>query len=165
MTDDVEGWDDLFAPAPTPASEQAPDSVGQPETDGSETSDDTDGLTLFGDHDQFHVAWSHWNGMPEFHMDDLRPDSTVVVKFRTPEDREAFAQLIGRPLRKEESRGIWYPNIEIAHFWDKRYRDETATPVDNKPVLSEADEGEDEAETLSDDTLKQVAGIQEGSPA
>lgn len=164
MTDEQDGgWDDLFedpAPDPPPMSERIewdkvraslatiyapePDRLEQPETGAIEQEERDDTLTLFGSPDQFHVAWQHWNGMPEFHMDDLSPDSTLVVKFRTPEDREAFAKLIDRPIRKEETRGIWYPAIVIAHFWDKRYRDETAETTDNTPILSEADEVEDD---------------------
>jgi hypothetical protein len=160
MTEADGGWDDLFedpAPATPPMRERvdwadvqaslapvAPDRLEQPETGADAQEEMSDALTLFGSPDQFHVAWQHWNGMPEFHMDDLSPDSTLVVKFRTPEDREAFAQLIGRTIRKEESRGIWYPGIVIAHFWDKRYRDETAETTDNTPILSEAEEVDDE---------------------
>lgn len=166
MTDLEGGWDDLFDPAPEPP-EPALDSQPeeQPVADETTQPDDTDGLTLFGDPDQFHVAWQHWNGMPEFHMDDLRPDSTLVVKFRTPEDREAFAKAIGKTVRKEEPRGIWYPEIVIAHFWDKRYRDAAAETIDNTPILSEADEPEDEADELTDEQRKQLAVIEEGSQA
>jgi hypothetical protein len=121
-----------------------PDRLGQPVASEPSVQESSDALTLFGAPEQFHVAWQHWNGMPEFHMDDLSPDSTLIVKFRTPEDREAFAALIGRTIRREESRGIWFPEIRIAHFWDKRYRDATAVPVDNTPVLSEAEEVLDE---------------------
>ena len=165
MTEKEGGWDDLWSdpvPEPSPTSD-TPASEEQPVSDETNASDDTDALTLFGSPDQFHVAWQHWNGMPEFHMDDLRPESTLVVKFRTAEDRAAFAQLLGREIRKEESRGIWYPNIVIAHFWDKRYRDAAAETIDNTPILSEADEPEDEADALDDDTLKAVAVIEEGS--
>lgn len=165
MTDEDGGWDDLFDPAPdppeivgriewsavsdalaSPAIETMamlhPDSEEQPETDETSAGDDTDGLTLFGDHDQFHVAWQHWKGMPEFHQDDLKPESELVVKFKTAEAREEFARLLGREIRREEPRGIWFPKIEIAHFWDKRYRDESAsTPsIDAPPELTEADE-------------------------
>lgn len=142
------------------ASEPEQDSQGQPETGATLAQEESDALTLFGSPDQFHVAWQHWNGMPEFHMDNLAPDSTLVVKFRTPEDREAFAKLIGRTLRKEESRGIWYPQIVIAHFWDKRYRDAAAETSDNAPILSESDEGEDEADALDEGTMKVVASIE-----
>lgn len=166
MTKEDGGWDDLFDPAPEPDPvEYAPASVEQPVSDETSASDEADALTLFGSPDQFHVAWQHWNGMPEFHMDDLRPESTLVVKFRTAEDRAAFAKLLGREIRKEESRGIWYPNIVIAHFWDKRYRDADAAVVDDTPILSEADEPDDEAEALTDEQLKQLAEIEEGSPA
>jgi len=156
MTEQDGGWSDLWSdPVPDPppieervdwdvVSEALDASVGQPATGASDVQESSDALTLFGSPDQFHVAWSHWNGMPEFHMDDLHPDSTLVVKFRTPDDREDFAKAIGREIRKEETRGIWYPNIVIAHFWDKRYRDSAAETTDNAPILSEADEVDDE---------------------
>ena len=171
MTDQDGGWDDLLDPAPDPPAiveriewtevyaslterivvsrasmDRLVDCIGLPVTDETSASDDTDGLTLFGDHDQFHVAWSHWKGMPEFHQDDLKPESELVVKFKTAEAREEFARLLGREIRREEPRGIWFPKIEIAHFWDKRYRDETATTAvtDAPPELTEADETSDE---------------------
>lgn len=187
MTDEIGGWDDLWSD-PVPDSppireaidwadvskalrgddketpdEPSPDRQEQPETDAPDAQDANDGLTLFGDPGQFHVAWQHWNGMPEFHMDNLHPDSTLVVKFRTPEDREAFAQLIGRTIRKEETRGIWYPNIVIAHFWDKRYRDVNAETIDDAPIMSEADEVEDEEE-LDPEVMSTLASIEEGVP-
>lgn len=187
MTDEEGGWDDLWsnpAPDPPPIRERVewsevsralagvetsapdasePDRLGQPETDASPEQESSDGMTLFGDPAQFHVAWQHWNGMPEFHMDNLHPDSTLVVKFRTPEDREEFARVIGRTIRKEESRGIWYPNIVIAHFWDKTYVDESAGTLDGEPVLSEDDEVEDEEE-LDLEVMSTLASIEEGEP-
>jgi hypothetical protein len=187
MTDEEGGWNDLWsepAPDPPPIRERIewsevsralagvetgapdasePDRLGQPETGAPGEQETSDGLTLFGDPAQFHVAWSHWNGMPEFHMDNLHPDSTLVVKFRTPEDREEFARVIGRTIRKEESRGIWYPKIEIAHFWDKRYRDANAETTDDTPILSEDEEVEDEDE-LDPEVMSTLASIEEGAP-
>lgn len=176
------GWDDLWSdpvPDPPPVMERvkasdetsetttrdepAPDRQEQPETEPSSDDARDDGMTLFGDPGQFHIAWSHWNGMPEFHMDNLHPDSTLVVKFRTPEDREEFARVIGRTIRKEESRGIWYPNIVIAHFWDKRYRDANAETIDDAPVVSEDDEVEDEPE-LDEEVMQTLVSIEEGIP-
>jgi hypothetical protein len=87
----------------------------------------------------------------------------LVVKFRTPEDREEFARVIGRTIRKEESRGIWYPNIVIAHFWDKRYRDANAETIDDAPVVSEDDEVEDEPE-LDEEVMQTLVSIEEGIP-
>lgn len=82
---------------------------------------------LFGEDEQFHRAWQHWEGMPEFVMEDQQPDSEVVVKFRRPEDRKAFAELIGQPIERwRAGAGLWWPPIEIGHYWDKRYRDAEA---------------------------------------
>lgn len=168
-------WDDLWSnpvPDPPPVLERdetttldapAPDRLEQPETEPSGEDERDDGMTLFGDPGQFHIAWSHWNGMPEFHMDNLHPDSTLVVKFRTPEDREDFARVINRTIRREEPRGIWYPNIVIAHFWDKRYRDANAETIDDTPVVSETDEVEDEEE-LDAKVIETLASIEEGIP-
>lgn len=174
MSDDG-GWDDLFGDEDVPAqmaedfaraaeeSRQAmnlsisaddwvPAAREVVKESSPEPIDDVTGL--FGDDKQFHPAWQHWKGMPEFHMENLTPDSTLVVKFRTPEARADFAEKIGLVIRKEEPRGVWYPKIEIAHFWDKRYRDATAETPDanDAPILSEDDEP-DEVEDETDEEI------------
>ena len=82
---------------------------------------------LFGSNDQFHKAWSEWDGLPEFIQEDLQPNSTLVVKFQTAADRVAFGEMIGQPVNTWRSgAGIWYPKISIGHYWDLRYRDASA---------------------------------------
>jgi hypothetical protein len=65
-----------------------------------------------------------WKGMPEFEQEDLTPDSSINVHFATPEDRQAFAELIGQKLT-ENTKSIWYPAAEIRRFMDKRYVEES----------------------------------------
>jgi len=86
-------------------------------------------IGVFGDDNDFKVAWQEWKSMPEFAQNDLQAWGTCVVKFRTPEDRQVFAELIGQPLRGwRAGAGIWFPAIEIGSYWDKRYRDASAEP-------------------------------------
>lgn len=47
-------------------------------------------------------------GMPAFVTDDLSPYKQLVLKFKTIEDRQAFAELIGQQLT-EKTNAIWYP--------------------------------------------------------
>lgn len=70
-------------------------------------------------------SWEdHWRGMPEFEEEDLTADSKLIVSFATPEDREAFSQLVGQPLT-DKTRSIWYPRLENRPFMDKRYDEES----------------------------------------
>lgn len=47
-------------------------------------------------------------GMPAFITDDLSPYKQIIFKFKTMEDRQAFAELIGQQLT-EKTNVIWYP--------------------------------------------------------
>ena len=78
--------------------------------------------TLFGDDDEFHVAWREWRGMPEFSQEDLTPFRSMIVNFATAADVAAFAELVGQRFTPK-TRSIWYPKAEIGHFADKRYAD------------------------------------------
>lgn len=64
-----------------------------------------------------------WQGMPEFEQEDLTAFQSIHIHFRTIEDLQAFAELIGQPLT-DKTRAIWYPKAEIASYADKRYSDE-----------------------------------------
>lgn len=55
----------------------------------------------------------HWKKMPEFHQEDLTSFQAVKVHFRTREDRDDFAKLLGRSFT-EKTKSIWYPDIEFA---------------------------------------------------
>jgi hypothetical protein len=124
-----DGWDDLFddsGEGPSverddrdagPSPEAVPEPIEGP---------DPDEEGLFGANRQFLKAWQYWDGMPEYVMNNLEPFAQITVKFRSQEDLDAFAALLGRDLRTVEPRGIWYPVKVVAHYWDKRYRDASA---------------------------------------
>jgi hypothetical protein len=68
-------------------------------------------------------GWSKlWTGMPEYDHRELMPrDFDVVVNFRSPEDRAAFAKLIGQRERiTMQTRATWYPQAET--FYTENYR-------------------------------------------
>ena len=47
-------------------------------------------------------------GMPSFVTKDLSPYKQIIIKFKTKEDRQAFAELINQPLT-DKTNVIWYP--------------------------------------------------------
>lgn len=62
----------------------------------------------------------HWQGMPEFEQEDKTSYQSVHVHFKSAEDRDTFAKLVGQNLT-EKTRSIWYPEAEIERYADKRY--------------------------------------------
>jgi hypothetical protein len=53
-------------------------------------------------------AQAEWVGMPEFVQPDAQPCQKIVVNFETPDDVQAFAELVGYALTSK-SRSIWFP--------------------------------------------------------
>lgn len=53
----------------------------------------------------------HWVGMPEFEQEEKPPYKKIIINFRTKEDYEEFAKLIGQELT-EKSKSIWHPKLE-----------------------------------------------------
>lgn len=49
-----------------------------------------------------------WKGMPEFVRLDNNPFQRIVVNFRTREDVQAFAKLVGRKITNRTD-SIWFP--------------------------------------------------------
>lgn len=78
--------------------------------------------TAFGEDEDFDAVWKEWAGMPEFVMEDMTPYITIPVAFRNEDDLRAFEALIQQPISRTSSRRIWYPDLEVRHFADKRYR-------------------------------------------
>ncbi len=68
-------------------------------------------------------AGKEWGGMPEFHQPDQRAFRQIIVNFKTEEDAQDFAQIIGQKL-SEKTRSIWHPEAEIEHTTDKAYKAE-----------------------------------------
>lgn len=58
---------------------------------------------------------AEWKGMPEFEHDDLKPVQTIHVHFKTREDVQAFAVLVGQNLT-EKTKWIWHPEQEIIGY-------------------------------------------------
>ena len=85
-------------------------------------SNDEDTGELFADLPE---GWrKHWQGMPEFEMDDLTPDSHINVRFRNEADRQAFAELLGQPITPKQ-KACWWPYAEPRRASHLRYVDES----------------------------------------
>lgn len=63
-----------------------------------------------------------WQGMPEFNQEDKTAYQTIHVHFKDQKKVEAFANLIKQKITKD-TRSLWYPQIEIERYADKRYED------------------------------------------
>lgn len=61
-----------------------------------------------------------WKGMPEFDQEDKTGAKQLIVHFKTTEDVESFARLVGQTVT-EKTRSIWFPKAEIERYMDKRY--------------------------------------------
>lgn len=68
-----------------------------------------------------------WVGMPEFSMEDLSPFRKIVVAFRDQKDVEAFARLLQQKITPKQ-KSLWFPEMPIRHFKDKRYVDSESSP-------------------------------------
>jgi hypothetical protein len=80
--------------------------------------------TLF----EIEPAWKQqWQGMPSYEQKDLMPDSSVIVNFRNPEDRAAFADFIGQRAART-SRSVWFPPAEIGRYRDRRFAAPSVNP-------------------------------------
>ena len=64
-----------------------------------------------------------WTGMPEFDNEDQTAIQSVHIHFKTQNDIERFASLIGQKITTK-TRSIWYPEAEIKRYADKQYIDE-----------------------------------------
>ena len=52
--------------------------------------------------------YAEWNGMPEYESEDDHPAYAIKINFRSLEDLQDFARLIGQSLT-EKTRSLWYP--------------------------------------------------------
>lgn len=85
--------------------------------------DDAD-FALFCDDKVDGAADEEWKGMPEFAQDDLTAETRLIVNFKSIEDLESFARLVGQPITNK-TRSIWFPMAEIDRYMDKRYTSES----------------------------------------
>jgi hypothetical protein len=57
-------------------------------------------------------SWKkHWIGMPEYEQEDNPPYKKIIISFRTKEDYEEFAKLIGQNL-SDKTKSIWHPKLD-----------------------------------------------------
>jgi hypothetical protein len=85
--------------------------------------------TLFGEVNTVEELQKHWRdpylqwwaaGMPSFNQQDKSPLKQILVKFRTKEDREHFAETFGYKLT-DKTDVIWYPIKERDKNSTSRY--------------------------------------------
>ncbi|MDH5723390.1 MAG: hypothetical protein OEY94_08735 [Alphaproteobacteria bacterium] len=74
---------------------------------------------LFGI-DQREEWEKQWQGMPEFEQEENAPYKKIVVSFKTKEDYEEFAKLIGQPLTTK-TKSIWHPRLKITNIAAMRW--------------------------------------------
>ncbi len=64
-----------------------------------------------------------WKDMPEFIQEKKEPYSKIIIRLKTKEDLEEFAELIGQKLT-DKTKSIWHPKLERGIDSYKRYVDE-----------------------------------------
>lgn len=62
-----------------------------------------------------------WKGMPEFNQQDKTSFRAIVVHFKGPQQLEEFKALVKQKIT-DNTRYIWFPEIEIETTADKVYR-------------------------------------------
>lgn len=65
-----------------------------------------------------------WQDMPEFVQDKQEPYAQMIVRFRSQEDLDEFAQLIGQKLTRK-TKSIWHPVLVRGINANKRWVDES----------------------------------------
>lgn len=79
---------------------------------------------LFADNDEDDDQTGEWEGMPEFDQQDKKAFRSLALHFPDQAAVDKFAELIGQKIT-EKTRFVWYPEIEIERYADKRYAGET----------------------------------------
>jgi len=54
---------------------------------------------------------SEWVGMPEFIQESQKPYAAINFRFKSQEDLDSFAKLIGQRLTNK-TKSAWFPEIE-----------------------------------------------------
>lgn len=83
---------------------------------------DNDQGALF-DKQDFATWRNEWRGMPEFLMEDLAPYNSITLHFPSRQAMVDFAALVEQTITSR-TKSVWFPNLEITRFSDKRYQDE-----------------------------------------
>lgn len=69
-------------------------------------------------------SWKkYWVGMPEFVQEDNPAYKKLIISFRTKEDYEEFAKIIGQKLT-EKTKSIWHPKLDRDENTLKRWIEE-----------------------------------------
>ena len=63
---------------------------------------------------------AEWQGMPEFEQEDKTAFRSIPVHFKDQESVDQFARLIMQKITAN-TRFVWFPEIEIETYADKRY--------------------------------------------
>tara|TARA_R110002012_G_scaffold319879_3_gene541640 strand:- start:53 stop:316 length:264 start_codon:yes stop_codon:yes gene_type:complete len=79
--------------------------------------------SLFGDLEQFESWRKEWQDMPEFKMENLTAEFKLTIHFERYEDVNRFAELVGQNITSN-TKSIWFPEVKITRFMNKRYIDE-----------------------------------------
>lgn len=61
-----------------------------------------------------------WQGMPEFDQQDKKAFRSLALHFKDQAAVDAFAELVGQKITPK-TRFLWFPEIEIERYADKRY--------------------------------------------
>lgn len=64
--------------------------------------------------------YDEWGGMPEFEQEDKTAFQSIHIHFKDQEAVDQFASLIEQKITNK-TRSLWYPEIEIERYADKRY--------------------------------------------
>jgi len=64
---------------------------------------------------------AEWRGMPEFDQKDKSAFRTIPIHFKDQNAVDKFAKLVKAKIT-EETRYLWFPEIEIETYADKRYK-------------------------------------------
>jgi ParB-like nuclease domain len=64
---------------------------------------------------------AEWRGMPEFDQKDKSAFRTIPIHFKDQNAVDKFAKLVKAKIT-EDTRYLWFPEIEIETYADKRYK-------------------------------------------
>lgn len=65
-----------------------------------------------------------WEGMPEFHQEDLTSKRKIIVHFRCQEDVDKFEQLMDQKITPKQ-KSLWFPHMPHRKAAHLRYVDES----------------------------------------
>jgi hypothetical protein len=68
-------------------------------------------------------SWkSEWKDMPEFIQDCVEPFQTIIMRFRSQEDVNAFSKLLDQTITPN-TKSLWYPKLVQKSRKERRYAD------------------------------------------